>query len=254
MPTVRSHPVRSQPVRSLVQQSEEHPALPPGDDERFNGYAVMSLPFSSGHVLGLRRFSITSVGPAYTSVWLRRPTGAWSIFTTVDPGVSCPRYFGSALESTSVHDITITWTDDSSFTVNIGDEVDLRWRVRVSATPVTRMMSGVTHALPESMWRNRTFLKAMGVMAGPSLRAGRVTLTGLTPNRQRFRAGPKRMWFVEDSTALLGGTNLGVVAPLNTQTRLADFWIPQRGIFMIGSAVFDAFEPTRHLNSSTGAA
>lgn len=228
--------------------------LPPGGDERFNGYAVMSLPFSSGHVLGLRRFPITSVGPAYTSVWLRRPTGAWSIYTTVDPGVSCPRYFGSALESTSVHDITIMWLDDASFTVSIGDDIDLQWRVRVAATPVTRMMSGFTNALPESMWRNQAFLKAMGVMAGPSLRAGRVTLTGLTPNRQHFRAGPKRMWFIEDSTAVLGGTDLGPVGPLHSQAHLADFWVPQRGIFMIGSAVFDAFEPGRHSSSTAGAA
>lgn len=228
--------------------------LPAAGDERFNGYAVMSLPFSSGHVLALRRFPITSVGPAYTAVWLRRPTGAWSIFTTVAPDVSCPRYFGNALESTSVHDITITWSDDVSFTVSVGDDVDLEWRVRVSATPVTRMMSGFTRAMPESMWRNQAFLKAMGVMAGPSLRAGRVTLTGLTPNRQRFRAGPKRMWFVEHSTAVLGGTDFGPVGPLSTQARLADFWIPQRGIFMIGSAVFDSLEPAPHLSGTASAA
>lgn len=241
-------------VRNLVAQAEEHPELPPGDDERFSGYAVMSLPFSSGYVLGLRRFPVTSVGPAYTSVWLRTPTDAWTIYTNVDAAVSCPRYFGSALEATSVHDIAITWTDDESFEVSIGDEVDLRWHVRLGATPVTRVMSSFTHALPDGVWRNEAFLKAMNIAAGPSLHAGHVALTGRTPNRQHFRASPRRMWFVEDSTAAMGGIDFGPVAPLQTQTRLGDFWMPQRGIFMIGSAAFDAFEPTKHLSGTTAAA
>jgi hypothetical protein len=30
------------------------------------------------------------------------------------------------------------------------------------------------------------------------------------------------------------------------QTRLGDFWIPQRGIFMMGTAAFDTFDPAAH--------
>ena len=49
------------------------PHVHPGQEERFSGYGVMGLPFRSGHVLALRRFPVTSVGPGYTSVWWRDP-------------------------------------------------------------------------------------------------------------------------------------------------------------------------------------
>ncbi|MCU1439042.1 MAG: hypothetical protein JWP85_39 [Rhodoglobus sp.] len=232
-----------QELRDLVADVEAHAELAPGDEERFTGYALMSLPFSSGHVLGLRRFPVTSVGPGYTSVWLRNPVGAWTIYTTVPADVSCPRYFGSALESTSIHDIGITWLDDRSFTVMIADEVGLAWTVRLAATRMTRMMSGVAHSLPQAFWRNAPFLTMMGAVAGPALRAGRIGMTGRTPNTQLFKASPRRMWVVESSTATLGGQDLGAVAALPDQERLGDFWMPQRGIFMIGGAAFDALAP-----------
>lgn len=234
-------------LRELIDETEEHAVLPPGQDERFTGYGVMGIPFESGHVLALRRFPVTSIGPGYTSVWWRRPTGAWTVYADAAPDMSCSRYFGSALESSSVHDITITWHDDRSFTVGIGDDIDLTWHVRVGTTPVTRLMSAFTSVLPQPLWRNRGFLKAMGAMAGPSLRAGHIALVGEVPNHQHFRANPKRMWFVQDSDATVRGEDLGPVGPLNEQTRLGDFWIPQRGIFMIGSSAFEPFDPARHL-------
>lgn len=121
-------------VRDLVAEAEARSALAPGATERFAGYALMSLPFSSGYVLGLRRFPVTSIGPGYTSVWLRTPAEDWIIYTTVDATVSCPRYFGAALESTSVHRIEVEWTGERTFVVSIGDEVDLRWSVTLAAT------------------------------------------------------------------------------------------------------------------------
>jgi hypothetical protein len=229
-------------VRNLVSDAETSPELALGDTERFSGYALMSLPFSSGYVLGLRRFPITSVGPGYTSVWLRTPAGAWTIYTTIDANLSCPRYFGSALDSTSVHDISIVWTDDRTFTVRIGDDIDLNWQVNLAETSITRMMSGLASSLPESFWRNGPFLSMMGAVAGPSLRAGRIGMTGRTPNKQLFKASPKRMWVVEQASATLAGDDLGIVEALPEQTRLGDFWMPQRGIFMIGGAAFDPLD------------
>ncbi len=57
--------------RGLVERIERGIELPEGVDERFSGYGVMGLPFASGHILALRRFPASSVGPAYTSVWHR---------------------------------------------------------------------------------------------------------------------------------------------------------------------------------------
>ncbi|MBO0982203.1 hypothetical protein [Microbacterium sp. SD291] len=241
-------------ARELAAIAERSAALGPGDTERFSGYAVMALPFSSGHVLGLRRFPVTSVGPGYTSVWLRRPAGGWSIYPSIDPSLSCPRYFGSALESTSVHTVTVGWTGDLCFTVRIEDDIDLHWDVTLANTPVTKMMSGMAGALPDSFWRSSLFLSAMGAVSGPSLRAGRIGMIGHAPNRQLMKAKVKRMWVVEQSTATLGGEDLGTIEPLREQSRLGEIWMPQRGIFMIGGAEFEPQDAEEHPPTTKAAA
>jgi len=236
-----------QSPRTLVEAAEKYLALPVGPEERFAGYGVMGVPFSSGHILALRHFATSSVGPGYTSVWLRDPAGVWTMHSTTDPETSCPRYFGSALGTASTGSISIRWRDGYSFSVEIGDGVDLSWDLTLAATPVTRFMSAVSGAVPERLWRGRAFLRTMGAVAGPVLGAGHLRLTGRVPNGQSFAARPRRMWVVRDSTAHLLGSSLGQAAALPVQDRLGDFWIPQRGIFMIGSSVFEPFDPATHL-------
>ena len=51
-----------QSPRTLVESVEHHPALPSGPEERFAGYGVMGVPFSSGYILALRHFPASSVG------------------------------------------------------------------------------------------------------------------------------------------------------------------------------------------------
>ena len=73
----------------------------------------MGLAFASGHYLALRDMSATSIGPAYRAVWHRDPGGRWSIFTTVAPQLSCPRYFGAAAAHIEqVQSIAVQWTGD----------------------------------------------------------------------------------------------------------------------------------------------
>ncbi|WP_018774635.1 hypothetical protein [Arthrobacter sp. 131MFCol6.1] len=227
-----------QSPRAVVDSVEQHPGLPSGPEERFAGYGVMGVPFSSGHILALRHFPASSVGPGYSSVWIRDPAGIWTMHSTTDPGFSCPRYFGSALGAVSTGGISIRWRDGYSFTVEVGEGVDLSWDLTLAATPVTRLLSAVSGAVPDRLWRSRTFLRAMGAVAGPVLGAGHIGLTGRVPNGQSFGARPRRMWIVRESTAHLLGRSLGQAAALPVQDRLGDFWIPQRGIFMIGSSVF----------------
>jgi hypothetical protein len=226
---------------------EHHPALPSGPEERFAGFGLMGVPFSSGYILALRRFAASSVGPGYSSVWIRDPAGVWAMHSTTAPASSCPRYFGSALGSASTVGMTIRWHDDFSFSVEVGEGVDLAWDVTLAATPVTRLMSAVAGSVPERLWRNVAFLRAMGAVAGPVLGAGHIGLTGRVPNGQTFGARPRHMWFVRESTANLQGHSLGQASALPVQDRLGDFWIPQRGIFMIGSSVFQPFDPSTHL-------
>ena len=234
-------------IRAQVLAAEQSATLGPGTDERFSGYGVMGLSFSSGHVLAMRRFPVTSVGPGYTSVWLRRPTGSWTIYADAPPAVSCARYFGAALKAAVQSSITVTWTGDAAFSVRIGGDADLAWDLELAATPVTRAMTAALTALPGSLLENKAVLKAMGTASGPVLRAGRLGLTGSVPNGQGFRAKPRRMWFVTRSSAALAGEDFGRLQPLRVQARLGDFWLPQRGIFLIGASSFDPFDPSRHL-------
>lgn len=235
-----------QTIQAQIAGIERHAVLPPGAGERFSGYGIMSLPFNSGNVLALRRFPVTSIGPGYTSVWHRSPSGAWTFYTDVPAELSCPRYFGSALKSAVRADITVEWTGGRSLEIHVGGNSGLDWSLELAATPVTRLMTGVAGVVPGRLWRNERFLKAMGAVSGPVLRAGRIGLAGAVPNRQGFRANPRKMWVVSRSSAALGGQDFGAVSPLRVQTRLGDFWMPQRGIFMVGSVVFDSFDPERH--------
>ncbi|MGN7150322.1 hypothetical protein ACTHQ6_15165 [Arthrobacter sp. SAFR-179] len=237
-------------IRAQALEVEQNARLTPGDDERFSGYGVMGLPFSSGYVLAMRRFPVTSVGPGYSSVWLRRPSGDWTIYADAAPEASCARYFAAGLADAVHCDVGVNWTADDAFTVTIGGDVDLIWQVELASTPVTAAMSAFMTALPNTLLANKPFLKAMGSAAGPVLSAGRLGLAGSAPNRQGFRAKPRRMWFISRSSATLGGDDLGSPQPLPVQTRLGDFWIPQRGIFVIGSSAFDRFDPAQHLPAS----
>jgi hypothetical protein len=80
--------------REVVAALEDTPGRPNSQRERFSGYGVRGLPFESGHVLGLRRFPVSSIGPAYTSIWRCSPDGRWSFWSTAAPEVSCARYTG----------------------------------------------------------------------------------------------------------------------------------------------------------------
>src|SRR5829696_8514304 len=91
-------------------------------------------------------------------------------------------------------------------------------------------------------WKKQPALKAASLI----LRAGRLGLTGQVPNHQRFIANPMLIWAIQSSTASMGNQDLGSVGPLPVQTRLGDFWIPQRGIFAIGRAFFEPLDPARH--------
>ncbi len=70
----------------------EHQAPPAGDadEDRFAGYGVMGLPFRSGHVLAMRHFPASSIGPGYTSVWHRTPDGDWTFWQNQPDHLSCP--------------------------------------------------------------------------------------------------------------------------------------------------------------------
>ena len=221
----------------IVEELERESELPSGSEERFSGYGVMGLPFRSGHILVLRRFPASSIGPGYRSVWHRDPDGRWTFYQDQPGELACTRYFGSAVDEVREGPVRIDWSGPRTLRVRAGDG-DLEWTLDVASTPVTRLFNAVGAALPTRAWRSRPVLAVMSRVAGPALRAGRVRLTGLTPNGQRFVANPLMMWVATNSTATVRGVDLGEMGPAPEQARLRDFAIPQRGMFVVGRAMF----------------
>jgi hypothetical protein len=193
----------------------------------------MGLPFRSGHVLALRRWTASSVGEAFTSIWHRDPAGRWTFYETAGSEVACTRYFGAGVERVRLGPISLDWEDARRLRVATADGA-VDWTVDVAPTPVTRLMSLAGSALPLAAWRSRPVLSTMGRLAGAALGVGTVKLTGATSNGQRFDANPLRIWLVAGSRAVVEGEELGPIGPLAEQARLADFYMPQRGVFAIG--------------------
>jgi hypothetical protein len=232
--------------RASAQEVERRRQLPSGSAEGFSGYGVMSMPFASGHVLALRRFPASAVGPAFTSVWHRSPAGRWTFYTDVSPLQSCPRYFSNDLAQMVVAPIELAWHSACDLSVAIRGDIDLDWRLRFAPTPATRALNAMGAAMPEPLWRSRWVLAIMGRMAGRVLGAGRIRLQGLTPNHQWFLVNPRLIWHVVDSQARLHGEDFGLPAPLAEQAHLADFWLPQVGLFAVGQTMLEPLDPSRH--------
>jgi hypothetical protein len=226
----------STPESAVLAITADHD-LPAGSDDRARGFGIMGLPFDSGHYLAYRDFGVSSFSPAYRSVWHRDPDGRWTFYATTPADQSCSRYFSSATTVPAVQcDITAAWTGPWSLT--IGMPGLLQWTVDIDSIPITRAFTRVGGALPEWAWASTTVLAGLGRVAGPLLGAGQMRLAGSAPNGQGFRVAPRKIWAVRDSRAVFDGSDLGAIAPLATQARLADFRLPQRGLCVIGTARF----------------
>ena len=236
--------------RSLAEEMERRPLSPTGAEERFAGFGVTGLPFASGQVLAFRRMTASSLGPAYTTVWHRDAHRHWTFFTNVDPNRSCPRFFGGALDEVVVGEIELSWKGPYELSLRI-PEARFQWGVRLSSDLWTRSISALGRLVPGALRRSERALSMVGRMGGPLLGLGNLALTGSSPNHQRYRAVPRLLWRVEATAAILDGEDLGEMAPLLEQARLGDFWIPNAGIFAMGEARFESFDPGRHSSAMT---
>ncbi len=151
----------------LVEQLERRADLPPGSGERFSGYGVMGLPFRSGHVLGLRRFPASSIGPGYRSVWHRDPGGRWTFYQDQPAELACTRYFGAEVDEVRQGQIEIDWTGPRRLEVRAGD---LEWATELRSTPATRLLNTMASVLPRRAWRSPPVLALMSRVAGVAMK------------------------------------------------------------------------------------
>jgi hypothetical protein len=228
--------------QELVTKLEERADLNWKRHSGFAGYGVMGLPFASGHALGLRRFPTSSLGPEYTSVWHRDPGGQWSMFQDRPPEGDSVLHFGGAVAEAQVRDIRITWSGPRDFTVKVGGEKPIQWDIALDAVPETRFMNSKGGTAPGALWRQPDYLRVMGGVSSVALGAGYLGLEGAGAEKQRFVANPRLIWHVSASAATIDGQPLGDPGPLPFGAKFGGFWIPQRGIFIMGSALFDTPE------------
>jgi len=227
----------------LIEQIERTALLPEGNTDRFAGYAIVGLPFPSGHVLALRRFPASSLGPGYTSVWHRDARGTWTFYSTAAAEQSCSKYFGSEVEKNVHGNIQIVWTAPDTLQVVAACPPALTWEITLTETAASRLMNFAARQLPDSFWQKRFMLGVMGLAARVILGTGKMNLAGRTPNGYEFIANPKQIWLVKSSRAVVNGVDLGPVGPLASQARLNEFLFPQRGLFAAASAFMQSPGP-----------
>jgi hypothetical protein len=230
--------------RDLIRRLEKNPQLPKGDDEILSVYGIESCPFVSGDTLCSRHVLASSFGPAYTAIWHRDSDGDWHFYQDVPPRQGCARFFGKALAGVTVLPIETQWCGPRRLRIVAPGRIE--WQLDLSSTLATRAVNLMGSLMPDMLWKSPTVLNAMAPVAGVALGAGKLRLTGRTPNGQRFIANPLSTWTVPSAKATIDGRNVGAVAPLREQPRLGDFWIPRTGLFAIGRAFFDAFDPEIH--------
>lgn len=231
--------------REVARRFEHASGHPGSQRERFRGYGVMGLPFASGHVLGLRRFPVSSIGPGYTSIWHRSPDGRWSFWSTVAPEISCARYAGEISDDTRQANIRLAWPEAYRLEITC-DDPTLSWEVTLGATSMSRALSSLAQRLPAQFLAHENLLRVLGPTAGTLLGAGRLALMGKMPNGQTFHLVPSHVWPVTASRAEVEGVDLGSPAPLPRQAAIGDFRIPQHGLLAVGAVDFDPLDPSRH--------
>lgn len=199
------------------------------DGEYLEGFAILGVSFRSGHTLAFRSYERSSIGPAFSSVWMREPGGDWRIFATVPASVSCAHYMRPALaDQMEIHE---EWLDPQTLRVTI-PAIRMEWTTEFSSSRLSNLMPGVVSRVPRWFLASGPGSAMISRAAAALLHAGKLRLRGIVPNGQRFSAQPRALWHVAKSEASIGDFHLGDAVSPGSQCRLADFWISVRPLAM----------------------
>ena len=205
--------------------------------EWVEGFGVMAMPFTSGHVLVLRAFPHNSFAP-YKSIWHRTPEGTWTIFVDgASMETACPRYFGAAAKETRSARIDLTWIGPMDLEVT-AEPPGLRWTMSLTEPPYLRALNAASSRLPEAAWRSSFVLRGMELMASVVLGMGEVQLAGPVPSGHWATLTPRRMYFVRNTHAELAGLDLGSPVKATTPPTIGAMRLPSKPAFAVGRAFF----------------
>lgn len=203
--------------------------------EHYRGYAVMVLPFSSGHLLGLRVFPENDLAP-YRSVWHRTPEGEWSIENDAPSlRTSCPRWWGPALRHAGLRPIELSWTGPNELRVEM-DSPRLQWTMSMTASPLLRGLNALSASAPLWTWKPAPLLRVREALAKRLLGMGDLSFSFVTPSGRSAVILPERTYFIESSEASLEGEDLGRPVRLSDNPTIGGVALPTRPTFVIGRA------------------
>jgi len=216
--------------------------------EHFRGYGVMVLPFSSGHLLGLRVFPQNDFAP-YHSVWHCTPGGRWTIYND-GPSLetTCPRWWGPALEHAELNKIRVRWTGPNDLRIEM-DQPRFRWTLTMKETPLLRMLNPLSASMPLSTWRKKSTLRMREWMAKNIFGMGNLKFSFTTPSGHQAIIMPQRNYFIRHSEASLEGHDLGIPIRLNNNPYIGDVPLPTRPVFIIGQAHAKIKDPEEYKKS-----
>ncbi len=231
----------SNPAALTTAISPEMGEAPWPDHEYVRGWGVFGLPFDSGHVLALRVFPQSSFGP-YRTLWHRDPDGRWSIHADArNVDHACPRYYGAACAYVGAARIDLAWTGPRTLHVTM-DEPALDWTVIVARSPLMGLLNPLSAAMPLSSWRPRALVRARERLA-QALGMGRLEMAGEMPSGHSGLLMPQRMYLVNQSSAVLGGVDLGSPTRLRENPDIGGVPLPARGVLAIGQAMWQVSDP-----------
>ena len=205
------------------------------DHEHVRGYAVLELPFSSGHLLGLRVWPQSDFLP-WVSVWHRTPEGEWSIFND-GPSLdtTCPRYWEPVLKRAELASVDVTWTGPNDLRVEMDDPA-LVWTMSMSASPLLGGLNAVSASLPLWSWRVSPLLRVREWIAKRLLGMGDIRLSFTSPTGHEAVIMPEQIFFVDVAEAVLDGRALGEPVRLRANPSIGGVPTPTRPIFTFGQA------------------
>jgi len=216
--------------------------------EYVRGWGVMGLPFDSGHVLALRVFPENDFSP-YRTVWHRDPEGHWSIYVDGPRlDTACPRYYGPACTHTGHVHIAIEWSGPASLRVTM-DAPRLEWTLEARETPTLRLLNKLSPRLPLWSWRSDRLVRARELLARGLLGMGDIRLSGTTPSGHTGILMPERMYFIDDSAAVLEDEDLGHASRVSPNPHIGEVPLPSRGVLAVGGAAWPTLDHDEYMRT-----
>jgi hypothetical protein len=212
---------------ALSHLQETHRDSPWGKHEYVKGWGVFSLPFESGHVLGLRVLPESNF-VSYRALWHRNPKGEWAVYVDQDKPCACTSYYGAACSLRAHTPLRIEWIGPASVRVTM-DKPQVDWTFTASDDWRLRVVNAVNSRLPISTWRWGVLVRARELVAR-ALGMGRLQLSCTTPSGHLGTLMPEELYFIEESRAVVDGIDLGRPAHVQDTPMVGALPLPTRGV------------------------